>query len=99
MGIAPMPWLHLSQVGVRNEAMDDPEQTTVILMLWPLLDGCSAAKKVTKKQWSLKGKQNWSGWDMCLTVTITHSSLSIKGLSPEGRSREIPTKASNCFLF
>lgn len=79
--------------------MHDPEQTTVILMLWPLLGGCSAAKKIKKCQWALKGEQNRSRRYMCLTVTIMHSCLSTKGLSPEGRSREIPTKASNCFLF
>jgi len=33
-------------VGLRKEAMDDPEETTVSLMLWPLLDGCSAAMEL-----------------------------------------------------
>lgn len=71
--------------------MHDPEQTTVILMLWPLLGGCSAAKKIKKCQWALKGEQNWSRRYMCLTVTIMHSCLSIKGLSPEeGQERFLP---------
>lgn len=78
--------------------MGDPEQTTVILMPWLLLGVCSAVKKVKKYRWALKGKQNGSRQYLCLKVTVMHSKLSIKGLSPEGRSREIPTKASNCFL-
>ncbi|RMC08703.1 hypothetical protein DUI87_14952 [Hirundo rustica rustica] len=67
--------------------MDDAEQTTGASVLWPLLDGCSAAES---EEIDFKGKANLKAGatcDLCIAV--------IKGLSPEGRSREIPTKAMN----
>lgn len=44
------------QSGENGEAVDDPEQTTVIPVLWPLLDGCSAAESAEIAM-ALKGKQ------------------------------------------
>lgn len=57
LGMGPVMWLHFSQV--RIQAMHDPEQTTVIPVLWPLLDGCSAAES-EEISMILKGNQTWS---------------------------------------
>lgn len=44
------------QSGESREAMDDPELTAVIPVLWPLLEGCSAAES-GEISMVLKGKQ------------------------------------------
>lgn len=44
------------QSGESREAMECPEQITVIAVLWPLLGGCSAAQS-GEIAMALKGKQ------------------------------------------
>lgn len=83
-GSSPLVQLHLSQVDIREEAMDDPEQAAVVI-------ACAAGgvfcNKVKRCQWALKGKQKQSRQRTCLTVAVQCSRLSIEGLSPEGQGR------------